>query len=199
MPAPAGPVQRVGLSDPPCSIDREGYPVPDELAVFDDMGSLARLAWLGGLLLLLGLGRIVVLVVAREFYWVAWALAVLMTLLGGGLLAQLRPRLARRGSPFLVITSSGVRCPGLVDPLVPWSAVERILVNDAEAVCTTFFLRPEAALPVTDGSRGNVRVLRGRRALAIAGPKPRGMTVEAFGARLQAAAQAARGTAEREG
>ena len=155
----------------------------DELAVFDDMGSLARLAWLGGLLLLLGLGGIVVLVVAWEFYWVAWALAVFMTLLGGGLLAQLRPRFARRGSPFLVITSSGVRCPGLVDPFVPWSVVERILVNDAEAVCTTFFLRSKAVLPVTDGSRSNVRVLPGRRALAIAGPKPRGMTVEAFGVR----------------
>ena len=187
------------MSCPSCNIDNKGQPVTDELAVFDDMGSLARLAWLGGLLLLLGLGGIVVLVVAWEFYWVAWALAVFMTLLGGGLLAQLRPRFARRGSPFLVITSSGVRCPGLVDPFVPWSAVERILVNDAEAVCTTFFLRSDAALPILDGSRGNVRVLRGRRALAIAGPKPRGMTVEAFGARLQAAAQAAAETAEREG
>jgi len=182
-----------------CSIELEGQPVMDELAVFDDMGSLVRLAWLGGLLLLLGLGGIVVLVAAWEFYWVAWALAVFMALLGGGLLAQLRPRFVRRGSPFLVITFGGVRCPGLVDPFVPWSAVERILVNDAEAVCTTFFLRPEATLPATDGSRGNVRVLRGRRALAIAGPKPRGMTVEAFGARLQAAAQAARESAEREG
>ena len=48
-----------------------GQPVTDELAVFDDMGSLVRLAWLGRLLLLLGLGGIVVLVAAWEFYWVA--------------------------------------------------------------------------------------------------------------------------------
>ncbi len=184
------------MSGPSRDIDRKGQPVTDELAVFDDMGSLARLAWLGGLLLLLGLGGIVVLVVAWEFYWVAWALAVFMALLGGGLLAQLRPRFARRGLPFLVITSCGVRCPGLADPFLPWSAVERILVNDAEAVRTTFFLRPEAALPVTDRSRGNVRVLRGRRAVLIAGPRPRGMTVEAFGARLLAAAQAAGEAAE---
>lgn len=167
-----------------------------ELAVFDDMRSLARLAWLGGLLLLLGLGGIVVLLAAWEFYWVAWALAVFLVLLGGGLLAQLRPRFARRKSPFLVITPAGVRCPGLTDPFVPWSAVERILVNDAEAVSTTFFLRPEADLPTTDGSRGNVRVLRARRAVSIAGPKPRGMTVEEYGARLQAAAQAAMERAE---
>ena len=171
----------------------------EELAVYDDMRSLARLARLGGLILLLGMGGIVALLAAWEFYWVAWALALFMVLVGGGLLAQLRPRFARRSSPFLVITPAGLRCPGLVDPFVPWSAVERMLVNDAEAVCTTFFLRPDATLPVTDGSRGNVRVLRGRRALAINGPTPRGMTVEAFGARLQAAAQAATGGTEQEG
>lgn len=172
--------------------------VADDLAVYDDMGSLARLARLGGLMLLLGLGGIVTLLVAWEFYWVAWALAVSLVLLGGGLLGQLRPRFARRNTPFLVITPTGFCCPGLVDPFVPWSAVERILVNDAEAVCTTFFFRPKIALPIIDGSRANVRVSRSRRALAIAGPKPRGMGVEVFGARLEAAALQASETAEPE-
>ena len=163
----------------------------EELAVFDDMRSLARLAWLGALLLTLGLAGIVALIVAWEFYWIAWALAVFMVLLGGGLLLQLRPRFARRGTPFLVITPAGFRCPGLIDPFVPWSAVERILVNDAEAVCTTFFFRSDAPLPVADGSRSNVRVLGSRRALAIAGPRPRGMTIEEFGTQLETTAQAA--------
>ena len=161
----------------------------EELAVYDDMKSLAQLGRLGGFLLLLGIGGIVTLIVAWEFYWVAWALALLMVLLGGGLLAQLRPRFARRNIPFLVIMPDGFRCPGLIEPIVPWSAVERILVNDAEAVCTTFFFRRDAALPVVDGSRSNVQVSRSRRALAIAGPKPRGMSVETYGFRLQAAAQ----------
>lgn len=167
----------------------------EELALYDDMRSLAQLGRLGGFLLLLGLGGTIALVAAREFYWVAWALALLLVLLGGGLLAQLRPRFARRDVPFLVITPDGFRCPGLVEPVVPWSAVERILVNDAEAVCTTFFLRPNAALPAADGSRGNVHVSRSRRALAIAGPTPRGMTVETCEAKLRAAARAATGTA----
>ena len=163
----------------------------EDLAVYDDVRSLARLAWLGCSLLVLGVGGVVALIVAWEFYWVAWALAIFIALLGGGLLAQLRPRFARRNSPFLVIMPTGFRCPGLIEPIVSWSAVERILVNDAEAVCTTFFFRPDAALPVADGSRGNVRVSRSRRALAIAGPKPRGMTVETYGETLQAAAQTA--------
>lgn len=162
-----------------------------EVAVFDDMKSVLHLARLGGLLLLLGLASIVLLLVKWEFYWVAWALAGLMVFLGGALLAQLRPRFARRNTPFLIVTPTGFRCPGLVDPFVPWSAVERILVNDAEAVCTTFFLRPGVALPRIDGSRGDVSVLASRRAVAIAGPKPRGMTVEAFGRWLLTAAERA--------
>ena len=163
-----------------------------ELAIYDDVRSMRSLACLAAGLLGLGLAGVGLLVATRETYWIAWGLAVFMALLGGLLLAQLRARFARRHMPFLVVGAAGFRCPGLADPFVPWSAVERILVNDAEAVCTTFFLRADTDLPVADGSRGNVRVLRAQRAVAIAGPRPRGMTMDVFGARLEAAAAKAR-------
>ncbi len=153
---------------------------PGEMAILDDVRTMRRMVALAGTFFVAGVVLIVVLLAYREFYWAAWLLALLLALLGGGLLAQMLPRYARRATPFLVIRPGGFSCPGLADPLVPWSAVAQVRVSSDPIVCTDFVFEPEAPLPRRDKRRANVQVSRRRHLVSIRGPVPRGMSLESY-------------------
>ncbi len=170
----------------------------EECAVLDDVRASAKQASLGGAFFLAGAVMLPVLLVNAIYYWAAWLLVVTFLVVGGGLVLQFLPRFLRRRTPFLVITPAGFRCPGLADPLVPWSAIDHARVSDNPIVCTDFFFRPEAMLPVRDHSRANVQVSRRRAQLSIRGPRPRGMSLEDYASRIAAAIEATR-PAEQDG
>lgn len=164
----------------------------DALPVFDDLRGSVKTAALAGAFFVVGAVLLPVLVVNGITQWAVWCLGVILLATGGGLLSQLWPRFRRRHVPFLVIEPGGFRCPGLVNPFVPWSAVERAGVSDDPIVCTDFFFAAGVALPERDGSRANVQLSRGRRQLSIRGPAPRGMALEAYAGRIASALEASR-------
>ena len=145
----------------------------------DDVRAARQLLAQGAALLALGLAGVGALVWAAERYWVAWALALGLGLLGAGLLVTTLRRLRFRDQPYLVLEPGGVRCPGLREPFVPWSALAgATVVGAGRAASTNLFFRPGAVLPTLDGSRSNLRLGRRRRVLSIAGPVPRDMAPE---------------------
>ena len=160
------------------------------IRVFDDVRASAKLAVLGGAFFLAGAVMLAAFLLNGFYDWVAWALGLVFLALGGGVLLLLLPRFLRRRTPFLVITEAGFRCPGLADPLVPWSAVAYATVSDNSVVCTDFFFEPHVMLPVRDRSRANVQLSTRRRQLSIRGPVPLGMDLEAYAARIAAAIEA---------
>ena len=163
----------------------------DECAVLDDVRTAGKLAALAGAFFLAGAVMLPALLLNGVYDWAGWVLGLIFLVIGGGLLLQILPRFLRRRTPFLVITPAGFRCPGLADPLVPWSAIEHARVSDNPIVCTDFFFKPEAALPLRDRSRANVQLSRRRRQLSIRGPVPRSMSLEAYADRIGAAIEAA--------
>ena len=162
-----------------------------EIAILDDMRPVKRFLALGGVFFVAGAVILPLLVITGISYWAAWLLGLMFFVIGGGLVLVTLPRFFHRATPFLVITEEGFRCPGLADPLVPWSSVEYGSVVGDSPLTTNFFLKPDAALPVRDGSRNNVKVLRRRRAVSIRGPEPRGMTPQDYGALIGARIAAA--------
>ncbi len=177
------------------STDHSEPPAADpanECAVLDDIRASAKLAALGGAFFLAGAVMLPALLLNGIFYWAGLLLGALFLVVGGGLLLQILPRYLRRRTPFLVITPAGFQCPGLVDPLVPWSAIEYGRVSNDAVVCTDFFFKPGAALPVRDRSRANVQLSRRRRQLSIRGPVPRGMSLEAYASRIAVAIEGVR-------
>ena len=156
-------------------------------AVLDDVRASAKLAALSGAFFVAGAVMLPTLLLNGIDYWAGLLLGVIFLLVGGGLLLQILARFARRRIPFLVITRAGLRCQGLADPLVPWSAIEYARVSDNPIVCTDFFFKPDAVLPVRDRSRANVQLSRRRRQLSIRGPVPRGMTLEDYADKISTA------------
>lgn len=69
--------------------------------------------------------------------------------------------------------------------------IDHAAVSDDPILCTDFFLKPGAALPVRDRSRANVHVVRRRHQVSIRGSAPRGMTLEAYAAIIGNATEAA--------
>ena len=135
----------------------------DEYPVFDDVRASANPALMGGAFFLAGAIMLPALLLNGIDYWAGLLLGVIFLVVGGGVLLQLLPRFLRRRTPFLVITPAGFRCPGLAEPLVPWSAVEHARVSDNSVVCTDFVFEADASLPTRDRSRANVQLSRRRR------------------------------------
>ena len=161
---------------------------PDgDCAVLDDVRASAKPAALGGAFFVAGAIMLPALLLNGIDYWAGLLLGGIFLVVGGGLLLQILPRYRRRHTPFLVITPVGFRCPGLAEPLVPWTAIEYARVSDNPIVCTDFFFEADAALPTRDRSRANVQLSRRRRQLSIRGPVPRGMSLEAYASRISAA------------
>ena len=164
----------------------------DEWAILDDVRATAKTAAGAVAFFLAGAIMLAALLLNGIYFWAGWLIALLFLLVGGGLLLQFVPRVLRRRTPFLVITPAGFRCPGVVEPLLPWSSIERARVSDDAVVCTDFFFKKNAALPVRDRSRANVQLSRRLHMLSIRGPVPLGMSLEDYGRRIGAVMEAAR-------
>ena len=162
----------------------------EECAVLDDVRASAKQAALGGAFFLAGAVMLPALLVNAIYYWAAWLLMLMFLVVGGGLVLQIVPRFLRRRTPFLVMTPAGFRCPGLIDSLVPWSAIDHARVSDNPIVCTDFFFKSDAMLPVRDRSRANVKLSRRRAQVSIRGPRPGGMCLEDYASRISAAIEA---------
>ena len=176
------------------SIERVAPPTAGpahECVILDDVRASAKLAAMAGAFFIAGAVMLPALLLNGVDYWAGWSLGLIFLVVGGGLLLQIVPRFLRRRIPFLVITPTGFRCPGLADPLVSWSVIERVRVSDDPIVCTDFFFKADAVLPARDGSRANVKLSLRRRQLSIRGPAPRGISLETYGNQIGAAIEAA--------
>jgi len=162
-----------------------------EVAILDDLHRSMKLAMLAGAFFIAGVVIVPALLLNGVYEWSAWLLGLLFLVIGGALLLQILPRYLRRNTPYLIVAPHGFRCPGLADGLVPWMGIDHAAVSDDPIVCTDFFFKPNAALPVRDRSRANVHVARRRRQVSIRGPAPRGMTLEAYAAIIGGAIEAA--------
>ncbi len=151
---------------------------------------------LGGMAVLIVAAPIVglpLLVFYRLYDAVLWGLLLVFLLIGMGLLAALMARFRRWALPFLIVTPKGFSCPGLATPIVPWTDVDHAAVTGiAGSVTTSFTIAAGAKLPVSDGSRGNVRVWRRSRQVIIGGPAPTGPSLAEYGACIANAIDAAK-------
>ena len=185
------PVEPLGAAAP------RGVVSAGEVPILDDMrGSLKLFALACGFFVASAI-MLPVLLFYGVYEWSAWLLAAIFLVVGGGLLLQMLPRFRRRNTPYLVITPTGFRCPGLADDLVPWTGIEHAVVSDDPIVCTDFFLKPGVALPVRDRSRANVFVNGRRRMVSIRGPAPRGMTLTEYGTTIGETVEAAQAAGAR--
>lgn len=153
--------------------------------IMDDMRPVAEASALAGAFVLGGVLGLAAFAVWGDGYWLVYAFAGFLILLGGGLLMQMLPRFQRRNTPFLVLGPDGFRCPGLAGGTVPWAAIERAsVVSNFGVVMTSFVFKPDATLPQRDGTRTNVKLRR--HTLLITGPAPRGMSLQDYSARIAA-------------
>lgn len=166
-------------------------PHTGEVFILDDVHGSLKLLALAGTFFLAGVVILPALLFYGIYEWSAWLLGSMFLVIGGGLLLQIGPRILRRDTPYLVVTPAGFRCPGLADAVVPWSGIDHAAVSDDPIVCTDFFFKPGAPLPVRDRSRANVHVVARRRMVSIRGPAPHGMSLTEYGAIIGNAIEAA--------
>lgn len=182
----------LGAAAPP------GAPGAGKVPILDDMRRSLKLFALACGFFVASAVMLPALLFYGVYEWSAWLLAAIFLVVGGGLLLQMLPRFRRRNTPYLVITPTGFRCPGLADDLVPWTGIEHAVVSDDPIVCTDFFFKPGVALPVRDRSRANVFVNGHRRMVSIRGPAPRGMSLTEYGTTIGETIEAAQAAGARE-